>query len=84
MAGASPDAPAYKMKMKIYTTGQIAKKYHINLKQVTDWYKKLISSKHIVSLRNPGTVKITGDPHGRYGLPSSLVKHFPNTPPKNS
>lgn len=71
------------MEEQIYTTGQIAKKFKVPLKDVYNWRSKLnIIGYHLAGSRASGLIKIENDKYGRFGFPESLVKHFPNIPPE--
>lgn len=80
MAGASPDAPNKIMKDKLYTFGQIGKRFNASSKEVSIWRTKLVKEKLIKGGRCAGVSLIPGDRYHRLGIPESLVKYFPNLP----
>ena len=75
------DAPYTKMK-KLYTVGEIAKKYKVSLSEVYLWSSKI---KFLIGGRwgrQKGIIPIENDCFARNGFPESLVKIFPKTPGK--
>ncbi len=77
MAGASPDAPTEHMKEKLYTVGQIAKKYHVPLSTVYEWLLH-VGKKYNGFGRKSGLVPIPNAPYGRSGMPESIVNLIPH------
>ena len=80
MAGASPDAPYF--MTKLYTAGQIGKKYKVSLKKVYKWKLELYKVSKLHGDRGLGIIEISGDPYSRCGIPEKLVQLFPNVPSK--
>lgn len=67
------------MTEKMYTLGQIAKKYRVPLSKVYAWAEK-VRKIYGAWGRVSGIVPIPHDPYERHGFPESLVDLFPNLP----
>ena len=65
---------------KLYTKGLIAKRYHVPLKKVAEWYGGLYRKGYIRGGRGGGTRPVPNDQWARWGVPESLVSKFPDIP----
>lgn len=65
--------------MKLFTVGQIAKKYKVPLANVYKWTSEIQKKAEILDSGH-GVIWMPNDPYNRMGMPEKIVELFPNIP----